>query len=276
MKNKTVQTKGKYKNIVNSCETSIENTKKYPFNYFKHNMRKNNSTNFKKPDKNNILNQKIKDSNIINNYFKKNNEIINNDNLNKNISPNEKNISNSMLTGKYIFNDDFEQEEKTTHNNNINNKNQYKKNSNNIKNRIEKVEKIISIIYKDNDLYSKLKEKYGEDLENKIINENVSMELLDEILKDISEFTVQKPNENNKINKIPNKKEKNNINEINLNFGKATADKHKRNKEINYNFFQYDEPGSKLTNYFLFNLHREKMIDSQPKKNYIRPKTPKL
>ena len=278
IKNKTVQTKGKHKNIVNSCETSIENTKKYPVTHLKHNMRKNNSMNFKKPDKNNILSNNIKEPNMINNYSKKNNESISNDNLNKNISINDKNISNSMLTGKYIFKDDFEQdEEDNIHNNNINNKKQYSKNNNNIKNRIEKVEKIISIVYKDNNLYSKLKEKYGDDLENKIINENVSMEFLDEILKDIFEFTVQKTNESNKINIIPNKKEKNNINEINLNYGKATTDKHKRTKDMNYNFFQNNEPGSKLTNYFLFNLHREKMIDSQQqKKNYIRPKTPKL
>ena len=121
--------------------------------------------NFKKSEKNNILNNNIKESNIIYNYSKKNNEATNNDNLN-----NDKNLPNSIITGKYNFFDDFKQDKEKTHNN-INNKKLINKNNNNIKNKIEKVEKIISIIYKDNNLYSKLKEKYGDDIENKIVNE---------------------------------------------------------------------------------------------------------
>ena len=52
----------------------------------------------------------------------------------------------------------------------------------------------------------------------------------------------------------------------------------KNNKEVNKNYFENDdnETGSKLTNYFLFSVQRERMFDSQQRKDFIRPKTPKL
>ena len=247
----------KHKNIMKNNETSTENMKKS--NNFNYIMKKNNSVNLKKNENNIIENIKdIKEFNTINNDSKKNNEVAN---INNNKNSSSIDMINNINTGKYIFNDDFGQDEQS--NNSSKNDNN---NGNNIKNRIDKVEKIISLIYKNNNLYLKLKNKYGEDLENKILNENVNPEFLDKILIDISEFS------ENKNNKNLYKKEKNNIN--NKNIGKD--DTHKKNKEVNTNFFENDETGSKLTNYFLFNLQRERMIDSQQKKDFIRPKTPKL
>ena len=259
--------KDKYKNMLKSADTSIENMKKNTFNNFNYMMKKNNSVNLKKIQNNNIPNlNDIKEFKITNENFEKNkvqiNNIINSNN-NKNSSTIVKNNINSINTGKYVFNYDLSQDEP---NNNIDKNDNY--NSINIKNRMEKVEKIISIIYKNNNLYLNLKNKYGNDFESKILNENINSELLDQILKDISEFS------NYKNNKSSNKKEKNSINEKNKNIGKG--DKRKRYIEDNINFFKEDETGSKLTNYFLFNLHREKMIDSQQKKDLIKPKTPKL
>ena len=249
----------KHKNILKNNETSTESVKKS--NNFNYIMKKNNSVNLKKNENNIIDNIKdIKEFSTINNASKKNNEMFNiNINNNKNFSSID--TTNNINTGKYIFNDDFGQDEQN--NNSSKNDNN---NRNNIQNRIDKVEKIISLIYKNNNLYLKLKNKYGEDLENKILDENVNPEFLDKVLKDISEFT------ENKNNKNLYKKEKNNIN--NKNIGKD--DTRKKNKEVNTNFFENDETGSKLTNYFLFNLQRERMIDSQQKKDFIRPKTPKL
>ena len=246
----------KHKNILKNNETSTESVKKS--NNFNYIMKKNNSVNLKKNENNIIDNIKdIKEFSTINNASKKNNEMFNiNINNNKNFSSID--TTNNINTGKYIFNDDFGQDEQN--NNSSKNDNN---NRNNIQNRIDKVEKIISLIYKNNNLYLKLKNKYGEDLENKILDENVNPEFLDKVLKDISEFT------ENKNNKNLYKKEKNN-----KNIGKD--DTRKKNKEVKTNFFENDETGSKLTNYFLFNLQRERMIDSQQKKDFIRPKTPKL
>ena len=282
-KNKTIQNEYNiYKKVINNNEktsekkpinikiNSIKNStsKKSSTNHFHNDLRKNNSVNLKKAENNNISNNNnIKELNTIENYSKRNYEITsNNTNTNKNISFNNKNITNSINTGNYIFNDDFEPDE------NKNNKNQ-KYNINDSKNKIEKVEKIISIIYNNNDLYSKLKVKYGDNLDSKIINENVSSEFLEQILKDIYEFSGEKEN-NNKNNQLSDNKGKNNINELILKSG--TADKYKRNLDYNINFFKNDENGLKLTNYFLFNLHREKMIDNQQRRDYKRPKTPKI
>ena len=166
--NTAKMSKERYKNVLNSNETSIENVKKN--NNFNYNMKKNNSANSKKTENNNISNVKdIKKFNTINNDSKKNNELIN-ININNNKISSSIDKSNEINIGKYIFNDDFEKEEQ---NNNII-KNDNSK-INNIKNKMDKVEKIISIIYKNNNLYLKLKGKYGEDLENKILNENMRL-----------------------------------------------------------------------------------------------------
>ena len=232
-------------------------------------LKKNNSASLKKPEEHNIINN-IKDSNTIENYSKRVYNL--NINNNRNTSAINKNLTNSVNTGKYIFNDDLDQDVEDT---NIN----ITKNENNnamiIKNRINKVEIIISIIYNNNNLYLKLKEKYGDDLDNKIINENVSSEFLDQILNDISEFFEQKDKDKNiKSNNRYSTKKGNNLDELIISFGKG--DKHKRNKDIYNNFFKDDDNNNKLTNYFLFNLHRERMIDSQQKKENLRPKTPKV
>ena len=113
-------------------------------------------------------------------------------------------ITNNINTGKYIFNDNFGKDEQN--NNSGKNDNNY---NNNIKNRIDKFQKKISLIY-NNNLYLKLKNKYGDNLENKILNENINSEFLDKTLKDISEFS------ENKNNKNLYKKEKNNINNKNI------------------------------------------------------------
>ena len=66
----------------------------------------------------------------------------------------------------------------------------------------------------------KLKEKYGEDLDNKIIDQNVSSEFLDQILYDISNYTEQKDIDqiiNSSYNRYAIKKNNNNEE---LNFGK--------------------------------------------------------
>ena len=215
-KNKNIQNKNRtiqneydiYKKVINNNEkttekkpinikiNSIKNStsKKSSTNHFHNDLRKNNSVNYKKTENTNISNNNnIKELNTIENYSKRNYEITsNNTNTNKNISFNNKNITNSINTGNYIFNDDFEPDEDK------NNKNK-KYNINDSKNKIEKVEKIISIIYNNNDLYSKLKVKYGDNLDSKIINENVSSEFLEQILKDIYEFSGEKEN-NNKNN----------------------------------------------------------------------------
>ena len=274
LKNEKNKSESAHKNIINKNEISMQNisapninntsnkkninnkkgSKKKHFNY---NMRKNNSANLNNLEVNNIPN---KDFNTIQNYSKKNFEFNSNQNNNKNLNTLDKNLSNSISTGKYVFHNDFDDDEDD--NNKIKNRKNYS-----VENRIEKVEKIISVIYKNNNLYSMLKSKYGEDLDNKIINENVSIQFLDEILKDISEFQNQY---DNKFNKFSTNKGKKNKNELITKTGKAV------NNEINNNILKNDETESKLTNYFLFNLQREKMIDSQQKKEYIRPKTPKL
>ena len=245
------------------------NNKKNNNNQLNYNLKKNNSASFKKPEEHNIINN-VKDSNTIENYSKRVYDL--NINNNRNTSIIDKNLINSVNTGKYIFNDDLDQDVEDT---NIH----ITKNENNnamiIKNRINKVEKIISIIYNNNNLYLKLKEKYGDDLDNKIINENVSSEFLDQILNDISEFFEQKDKDKNiKSNNRYSTKKGNNLDELIISFGKG--DKHKRNKDIYNNFFKDDDNNNKLTNYFLFNLHRERMIDSQQKKENLRPKTPKV
>ncbi len=255
----------KKKIIKNKNNTNNKKNNNNQLNYLK----KNNSASLKKPEEHNIINN-IKDSNTIENYSKRVYDL--NINNNRNTPIIDKNLTNSVNTGKYIFNDDLDQDVEDT---NIH----ITKNENNnamiIKNRINKVEKIISIIYNNNNLYLKLKEKYGDDLDNKIINENVSSEFLDQILNDISEFFEQKDkNKNIKSNNRYSAKKGNNLDELIISFGKG--DKHKRNKDIYNNFFKDDDNNNKLTNYFLFNLHRERMIDSQQKKENLRPKTPKV
>ena len=59
-----------------------------------------------------------------------------------------------------------------------------------------------------------------------------------------------------------------------IKYGNKTH-KYKENIENNNNYFNDEDNNNKLTNYFLFNLQREKMIDNQQSKAYIRPKTPK-
>ncbi len=275
----------------------INNNKKNSNNKSNNNLKKNNSANFKTPD-NNLINNN-NNSNILENYTKKNyninlnylnnyNENINsntidnftyknydimlNDN-NRNIPSVDKYLTNSVNTGKYVFNDDLDQD---TEEDLYNNKNE-NNNTLDVKNKINKVEKIISIIYNNNNLYCKLKEKYGEDLDNKIIDQKVSSEFLDQILNDISDYMEQKSIDQNiksNYNRYSNKKN-NNIDELIINKGKD--DKNRRNKDFYPSFYNNDDNDSnKLTNYFLFNLHREKMIDSQQRKDNIRPKTPKV
>jgi hypothetical protein len=99
---------------------------------------------------------------------------------------------------------------------------------------------------------------------------------LDQILNDISNYTEQKDIDqiiNSSYNRYAIKKNNNNE-ELNANFGKN--DKNRRNKDIFNTLFNNDNSNNKLTNYFLFNLHREKMIDSQQRKENLRPKTPKI
>lgn len=257
--------KDRYRAILKGNESSIENKSKNNINHSNYNMRKNNSVTY------NISNI-IKDTNTFENDSKKNNEFVNINNNSKSSTIEKNADNNSISTGKYIFKEDFDQGEEEINSDNTNKK---KDNITNIKNRIEKVEKIISIIYKNNNVFLMLKKKYGDDLETKIINENVSPEFLDQILKDIIEFSELLKNETNKSNKLLVKKEKNKKNEININNGKE-GDKYRKNKDFKLNYFQNDDNGSKLTNYFLFNLQREKMIDSQQRKEYKRPKTPKI
>ena len=167
-------------------------------------------------------------------------------------------------TAKYIFKDDFDENE------NINNNKSNK--INNIKNKIDKVEQIISVIHKNKKLYLKLKEKYGDNFENKIINENVNFEFLDQVLNDIYNFSEQ---DKNNSEKIPLKKRKIHLNEIDSQYNN---EKYKTYKDNWNNYFKNDDNGgedNKLTNYFLFNLHREKMIDSQHSKDFTNNKNSK-
>jgi hypothetical protein len=262
----------------------INSNKKNNYNKINYNLKKNNSATFKKSDSNKIINND-NNSNTIENYLNKNYDINLNylnqyrENVNSNTSNTienysnipsvDKYVTNSVNTGKYVFNDDLDTEQDI--NNNTNEDNTLA-----IKNRINKVEKIISIIYNNNNLYCKLKEKYGEDLDNKIIDQKVSSEFLDQILNDISNYTEQKDIDqiiNSSYNRYAIKKNNNNE-ELNANFGKN--DKNRRNKDIFNTLFNNDNSNNKLTNYFLFNLHREKMIDSQQRKENLRPKTPKI
>jgi hypothetical protein len=167
---------------------------------------------------------------------------------------------------KYKFKDDFDENENINDNkaNNLSNK---------TKNKIDKVEQIISVIHKNKKLYLKLKEKYGDNFENKIINENVNCEFLDHVLNDIYNFSEQ---DKNNSEKIPLKKRKINLNEIDSEYDNEKYETYKNNWN---NYFKNDnnEDGgdNKLTNYFLFNLHREKMIDSQHSKGFTSNKTSK-
>ena len=130
----------------------------------------------------NKINKDLNKTNII--YSKKNdNNIFSNNNENSFISANDKKVNktiNNINTMNYVFNDDSEE--------NIDKNKSGKNDSTYIKNKIDKVESIVSIIYKDNNLYSLLKGKYGEDLDNQILNEEVTSEFLDKILNDISSY----------------------------------------------------------------------------------------
>ena len=223
----------------------------------------------------NKINKDLNKTNII--YSKKNdNNIFSNNNDNSFISANDKKVNktiNNINTMNYVFNDDSEEND---------DKNKSGKNdSTYIKTKIDKVEKIISIIYKDNNLYSILKRKYGEDLNNQILNEEVTSEFLDMILNDISSYFSLK---NNKSNEQFVKNKSSNIDQFILGLkdnnkvedrtGRKTVDNNKNNSIFIFNN-DNDDNSHNLTNYFLFNLHREKMIDSQQKKFKTKPKTPK-
>ena len=291
MTNEKYNNKGSENSIVKTSNKKMIKNKKYinsnkknnfnNYNKLNYNLKKNNSANFKKSEINKIINND-NNSNTIENYLNKNYDINLNypnqyrENVNSNTIENYSNIpsvdkyfSKNVNTGKYVFNDDLDTEQDI--NNNTNEDNTLA-----IKNRINKVEKIISIIYNNNNIYCKLKEKYGEDLDNKIIDQNVSSEFLDQILYDISNYTEQKDIDqiiNSSYNRYAIKKNNNNE-EFNVNFGKN--DKNRTNKDIFNTLFNNDNSNNKLTNYFLFNLHREKMIDSQQRKDNLRPKTPKI
>ena len=224
-----------------------------------------------KAEINNKINKDLNKTNIT--YSKKNDNNIFNNNDNSFISANDKKVNKTINTMNYVFNDDSEEND---------DKNKSGKNdSTYIKNKIDKVEKIISIIYKDNNLYSMLKRKYGEDLNNQILNEEVTSEFLDKILNDISSYFSLKYNKSNE-QFVNNENNHNNIDQLVLGLvdnnkdgertGRKTVESNKNNSIF---IFNNDENAHNLTNYFLFNLHREKMIDSQQKKFRTKPKTPK-
>ena len=225
----------------------------------------------------NKINKDLNNTNII--YSKKNDNNIFNNNDNSFISANDKKVNktiNNINTMNYVFNDDSEDND---------DKNKSGKNdSTYIKNKIDKVEKIISIIYKDNNLYSILKRKYGEGLNNQILNEEVTSEFLDKILNDISSYFSIKNNKSNSNEQFLKNENNNYIDKFILGLkdnnkegertGRKTVENNKNNSIFIFNN-DNDENSHNLTNYFLFNLHREKMIDSQQKKFKTKPKTPK-
>ena len=233
---------------------------------------KNNVNNYlRKNHSFNIPNNNLKN---IDNNTKRGYDLDNNNIYNTNMHSVMDNKLNSYInnntrnnTTKYIFKDDFDENE------NINN-NKSNNVSSKIKNKIDKVEQIISVIHNNKKLYLKLKEKYGDNFENKIINENVNFEFLDHVLNDIYNFSEQ---DKNNSEKIPQKKRKIHFNEIDSQYDNENYKTNKDNWNNN-NYFKNDDDDrkdNKLTNYFLFNLHREKMIDSQQSKDFTNNKNSK-
>ena len=238
-------------------------TQKLNYDYEK-NIISNNDSKIINEEKNILPKNENYSDNIYNNIY--NNNVNNKYNNNAN-DESEHNIK-YVNASNYKFNDEFDKDE----NNSINN--------NESKNKINKVEKIISSIYKDNNLYNKLKEKYGNNIDSQIMNENVSLELLDNISKEIDEYYSKT---------ITNK----NLSEFSLRknnfetFGDNKTKKGKIPKNVNINnkkkalkhkLLEDQEEKNKLgnlTNYFLFNLQRDKMInDKNRKKSLTKPKTP--
>ena len=201
------------------------------------------------------------------NKLRKNYSVNNKKTDNNNLSNYNKNIPfpvRSINSQKYIFNDELDE----NGNKSINNNGKFETNNNGInsKNKIELVEKIISLIYNNKQLYLSLKQKYGNNVYNKIVNNNVKIDFLERILKDIHELSKikvkNKDNKNEKLNAL--------INKENTDFQRMS------NVITNTAIFNIDANSGTLTNYFLFNLQREKMIDNFQRKEHIRPKTPKF
>ena len=104
------------------------------------------------------------------------------------------------------------------------------------------------------------------------------------ILNDISSYFSLKSNKSNSNEQFAKKENNNNIDQFILGLknnnkdedrtGRKTVDNNKNNSIFIFNN-DNDDNSHNLTNYFLFNLHREKMIDSQQKKFKTKPKTPK-
>ena len=256
----------------------LKNNKKLIENKSNDNIKKNdnikrNVNNYLR--KNHSFNIPINTLKNIDNNTKREYDLINNNMYNRNMPSVMDNKLNSYInnntgnnTTKYIFKDDLDEIENESINNNKSNNI-----SNMSKDKIDKVEHIISAIHKNKKLYLKLKEKYGDNFENKIINENANIEFLEHVLNDIYNYSEQGKNNSEKI---PLKKRKINLNEID---SQNDNEKYKTYKDNWNNYFKNDDDDdgedNKLTNYFLFNLHREKMIDNQHSKAFGNNKTSK-
>jgi hypothetical protein len=289
IQNKIFKDNNNNNNINNNINNNNKNLPHYMENFINNkkkeiNNNKNKEEN-KSEDYNNNINNNINKSDNISN--------INNTNSINNISNKE---SDNNTINQNINNLKFLENKITSNNNNNNNNNllnedkpdilQYDKVwdlYNNIKNRqnfddeekknkekIDKVQDIVLKIFQNENMLKYFKNKYGNNFENDVLNENVSSEFLKEIENEILKYENNKNNnnKNNNNNNFLNEddNEKNiSIPERDLNDEIPTA-KFKSNKNSNNNNNDNEnneEISSKFKNYFMFNLQREKMFQAQ-------------
>ncbi len=236
--------------------------------------------------KGNILN---KNSNYIDSPYNSNFQTIQEKDMNPNLNIN-KNIKLSSIDNSNNKNEDIEYEINDLNkiNNNINenkkNMNEEKSKKNKLmKNKINRVQKIIQESFKDENTLKKLKEKLGSDFIEKITNEKVTEEFLNEVenkIKEINEenkdniiniyknYSSKSYNSNNIF--LPKKKYKDPI--LNMMYDKRKLKKENTDKQ--YHFKENPKGWISSKDYFLNNNSSDGKIEKSPYKipNQIKMK----
>ena len=147
-------------------------------------INKNNSRN---TNQNNSLISNSNDSKINLDYSKSNTENKLNDNINNNINNNNKNneiITNENINKKNEINNNTIDNK----NNTINNNNNTIDNNNNSLNKMDRIQKIVLEIFKDEETLKKFKAKFGDDIAHKITSNSIDEKFLIEVENEVKKL----------------------------------------------------------------------------------------
>ena len=147
-------------------------------------INKNNSRNTNLNQNNSLISSN--DSKINLDYSKSNTENKLNDNNNNNINNNNKNneiITNENINKKNEINNNTIDNKNNTINNN--NNNTIDNNNNNSLNKMDRIQKIVLEIFKDEETLKKFKSKFGDDIAHKITSNSIDEKFLIEVENEV-------------------------------------------------------------------------------------------